>query len=255
MIQNELNIDSEMLFYMYDSSRIGRRIKKQSHMCRELVGMNIGAFSYKIEKDKPTGNLYILDIYMKRQAKKMLFFSGEDTVCLPFVQIVDAKNSSREVCLQIFRFLYPILQFSPSIRAKLQAIENEQDRIEEAYKLAFEDSTYGEEELYELQLVNNRDSNEGCPACRKPHKGNCKFDFQQKSYKSFLNHCSNDPEVMILWKINTAIDLSVFERPDKKLIGEPEKKLKNKKIDLDLCLNQFRQDEILDGDNKWYCNK
>lgn len=80
MIQAEVGNDNEMLFYMYDSSRIGRRIKKQNHLCRELVSMNIGAFGYKIDKEKPTANLYILDIYMKKQAKRMLFFSGEDTV-------------------------------------------------------------------------------------------------------------------------------------------------------------------------------
>ena len=255
LIQNEFKTDSEMIFYMYDSSKIGRRIRKPSHMCRELVGMNIGAFGYKIDKEKSTSSLYILDVYMKRQAKKMLFFSGEDTVCLPFVQIVDAKNTCREICLQIFRFIYPILQFPASINAKLQAIDTEEEKIEVAYKLVFEDSNYGEEELYELQLINNRDSMEGCPACRKPHKGNCKFEFKQKTYKSFLAHWSNDPEVMILWKMSTQTDLSVFEKPEKMIIGEAQKKLKNKKIDLDMCMNSFRQEEILDGENKWYWNK
>lgn len=148
--------------------------------------------------------------------------------------------------------MYPILNFAASINSKLLSIENEDEKIEEAYKLVFEDSTYGEDELYELQLINTRESIEGCPSCRKPHKGNCKFDFEQKTYKSFLNHCSNDPELLILWKMNSTTDLSRFEKPEKMVIGEQQKKLKNKTIDLDMCMNSFRQDEILDGDNKWY---
>lgn len=255
MIQQNLNTKWEMIFYNYDSSRIGRRIKKQNYLWRELVGMNIGAFAYQLNKDKSTTSLYILDCYMKRQTKKMLFFSGEDTVWLPFVKIVDAKSSWREICLQIFKFVYHILEFNPSIRAKIQSIEDENEKIEEAYKLAFEESSYGEDELYELQLINSRDSYEGCPSCRKPHKGNCKFDFNQKNYKSFLNHCSNDPSVLILWKMNTTTDLSCFEKPEKMLIGEVQKKVKDSKIDLDAWMNSFRQEEILDGENKWYWNK
>lgn len=244
-----------MLFYMYDSSKIGRRIKKQSHLTRELVSMTIGAFGYKIEKEKPTNSLYILDCYVKRQTKKMLFFNGEDTVCLPFIQIIDAKMTCRDINVQIFRYIMPILQLPANVNAKLQAIDNEEDRVDTAYKMVFEDSDYGTEELYELQLVNNRDPHEGCPACRSPHKGNCPFEFKQKTYKSFLNHCSNDPEVLVLWKMNTQTDLTVFEKPDKLVLGEAQKKLKNKKIDFDMCMNSFRQEEILDGENKWYCNK
>jgi hypothetical protein len=252
MIQNEIESDAEMLFYVYDSSKIGRRIKKQSHLTRELVGMNIGAFGYKIEKEKPTSSLYILDCFMKRQAKKMLFFSGEDTVCLPFVQIVDAKSTCRDICVKVFSYLMPMLKLPAGVNTVLQAIDNEGDRMDMAYKLVFEDSTLGEDEYYELQLVNSRDSMEGCPSCRKPHKGNCKFDFAQKTYKSFLNHCSNDPEIVILWKMNTETDLSIFEKPEKRVMGEAQKKLKNKKIDLDMCLSHFSQEEILDGENKWY---
>ena len=65
-------------------ARLVEEFKKPSHMCRELAGMNIGAFGYKIEKEKSTSSLYILDVYMKRQAKKMLFFSGEDHCMLTF---------------------------------------------------------------------------------------------------------------------------------------------------------------------------
>lgn len=55
-----------------------------------------------------------------------------------------------------------------------------------------------------------------------------------------------------MWKINTTTDLSCFERPEKRVIGDEAVKSKSKRLDLDCCMDSFRQEEILDGDNKWY---
>ena len=150
----------------------------------------------------------------------MLFFSGEDSVWLPFVMIIDSKSTWRDIKLQIFKFLYPIINFPKSIRDKVASIDLLDEKIEAAFVIAFEDSNFGDEELYELQLINNRESSEGWPSCRKSHKGTWKFDFTQKSYKTFLNYWNNDPELWILWKMNTTTDLSWFERPEKQVIGE-----------------------------------
>jgi ubiquitin C-terminal hydrolase len=49
--------------------------------------------------------------------------------------------------------------------------------------------------------------------------------------------------------------LTWFERPEKRIIGEETVKSKNKQLDLDCCMDSFRQEEILDGDNKWYWGK
>lgn len=55
--------------------------------------------------------------------------------------------------------------------------------------------------------------------------------------------------------MNSTTDLGAFERPEKLILGESEKQKKSKKLDLDTCLDSFRQEEILDDDNKWYCGK
>jgi hypothetical protein len=190
MLQNETGCKDEMLFYTYHSNKIGKRLKKVNFVCRELVGENLGAFPYKINKNKPSGNLYIMETYVKKQVKKMMFFNGEDQICMPFIVIVDGKSSCREIQLQIF----PILELPNRFKDKLKAYIGN-DEVEQAFKMVFEESNYGDEELYELQLVNNRDSGEGCASCRKPHKGNCKLEFTQKSYKSFLNQGQSDPEI------------------------------------------------------------
>ena len=52
--------------------------------------------------------------------------------------------------------------------------------------------------------------------------------------------------------MNTKVDLSAFEKPEKSILGEPMKTKEKKRIDLDMCLDSFRKDEILDGENKWY---
>ena len=180
-----------------------------------------------------------------------MFFNGEDQICMPFIMIVDGKADCREIQLQAFSYLLPILNLPEKITDKIKKYEG-MEKIEKAFKYTFEESRYGEEELYELQLVNNRDSGEGCPCCRKPHKNNCKLEFTQKSYKSFLNSGQSDPEICILWKMTSKVDLSCFEKPEKIILGEADKGKKAKKINLELCMDSFRQDEILDGDNKWY---
>jgi hypothetical protein len=93
MIQNETGCKDEMLFYTYHSNKIGKRLKKSNFVCRELVGENLGAFPYKINKHKPSGNLYRMDTYIKKHVKKMMFFNGEEQVCMPFIMIVEGKSS------------------------------------------------------------------------------------------------------------------------------------------------------------------
>jgi len=38
-----------------------------------------------------------------------------------------------------------------------------------------------------------------------------------------VNHGHNDPEVCIVWKMNTKVDLTPFEKPIKEVLGEPMK--------------------------------
>lgn len=179
MIQKEVGSKEEMLFYMYNSNKFSKRIKKNSFTCRDLAGFHLGAFAYKIDQDRNSGSLYILETYNKKQVKKMMFFSGEDPVSTPFILIIDGKCSCRDVQLKVFSFLYPILKIPSGYTSKFHGL-SEDELIDKLFTELFEDSTYGEEELYEFILVNNRDSGEICPCCRKSHKGNCKFDFSQK---------------------------------------------------------------------------
>jgi hypothetical protein len=80
MLQREFNCDDEMLFYMYNSNRLGKRLRKQNILTRDVVGNHLGVFPYKLEKPKQTNNLFIIDTFMKKQVKKMMFFNGEDQV-------------------------------------------------------------------------------------------------------------------------------------------------------------------------------
>lgn len=75
--------------------------------------------------------------------------------------IVDSKSTCRDIKLQIFKFLYPIINLPKSIKDKVASIDSLDEQIEAAFVVAFEDSSFGDEELYELQLLNNRESSEG----------------------------------------------------------------------------------------------
>lgn len=161
MLQREFDCDEEMLFYTYNSNRLGKRLRKQNMLTREVVGLHLGVFPYKLEKPKQTNNLFIVDTFMKKQVKKMMFFNGEDQVCMPFIYLVNGKSTCRELQLQVFRHLYPIITFPKELSKKLEKIASEDERIEFAYKMAFEESSFADEELYELVLINNRESSEG----------------------------------------------------------------------------------------------
>ena len=57
--------------------------------------------------------------------------------------------------------MFPIINFPKNIRDKISSIDSYDEKVEAAFIIAFEDSNFGEEELYELQLLNNRESTEG----------------------------------------------------------------------------------------------
>jgi ubiquitin carboxyl-terminal hydrolase 4/11 len=255
IIQEELKSDFELLFYTYESNKLGKRLKKSSSVWREVAGSHLWAIPYWIDKDDASQSYFILDIYMRKEVKKFLFFNGEDQIWMPFAMVISGKLTARDIHMKIFSYLYPILNLPEEINLQLSNIDSEEEKIEMAYQIAFEDTTFGEDNLYELMLINNREAKEGCLGWKKVHRGNWKLDFPQKTYKAFLNHWSNDPEISITWKMITKANINVFEKPDKIIIGEKENKNTNLRLDLDSWLNSFRQEEILDGENKWFCIK
>lgn len=159
LIQKEVGCEEEMLFYLYNSHRFGKRIKKNSFNCRDLVGYHLGAFAYKIDQDRNSGSLYILEAYNKKQVKKMVFFNGEDPVSPPFILIIDSKHTSKEIQLKVFKFVQPLLRIPSRFTPDAEGLSDD-EVTEKLYSALFEESKYGEEELYELILVNNRDSGE-----------------------------------------------------------------------------------------------
>jgi len=161
MVKDELDIEKEMLFYVYESNKLGRRLKKSSHVCRELSGFHLAAFPYEIDKETNSAGYYIMDTYMKRQIKRAFFFNGEESVCLPFALVINGKASCRDVHIKVFTYLYPILTIPANIKAKLLDLEDENEKFEKAYELIFEKSNHGDEYMYELSLVNSRESHEG----------------------------------------------------------------------------------------------
>lgn len=126
MIQKEVGNKKEMLFYLYQSNKFGKRIKKNNFVWRELVGYHIGAFSYEIDRERNSGNLYILETYNKKQAKKWMVFSGEDQVSMPFLLIVDGKDTWREILVKLFKFLFPILQIPEKVTSKYSTYSGEE---------------------------------------------------------------------------------------------------------------------------------
>lgn len=98
---------------------------------------------------------------IRSKSNKMMFFSGEDQVSMPFILIIDGNSNCKEVKIKLFKFLYPILNIPTKFTSKLDEYSGD-EFYEKAYESVFEDSTFGEDELYEFLLINNRSSGEGC---------------------------------------------------------------------------------------------
>ena len=88
-----------------------------------------------------------------------MFFNGEDPVSPPFILIVDGKSTSSDIQLKVFKFLFPLLRIPSQYTLKVNGLSGD-EYTEKLYSALFEDSKFGEEELYEFILVNNRDSGE-----------------------------------------------------------------------------------------------
>ena len=44
MIQKEVGCEEELLFYLYQSNKFNKRLKKNGYTCRDVQGFHLGAF-------------------------------------------------------------------------------------------------------------------------------------------------------------------------------------------------------------------
>jgi hypothetical protein len=73
------------------------------------------------------------------------------------------------------------------------------------------------------------------------------------TYKEFLDSLdsSYDPELKVTWVTDGRTNLDYLNKPEKERIGE--KKSSSSELTIYDCLSAFSEEELLRGDNKWYC--
>lgn len=74
-------------------------------------------------------------------------------------------------------------------------------------------------------------------------------------YKEFINSVSKkyDPEIRVNFVNDGKHNLDLLSKPDKERIGE--QKRNSNDLSLQDCFSAFNEEELLTGDNQWYCSK
>lgn len=131
---------------------------------------------------------------------KQKYWSDKD-LCAPKLFFFNESNyTCRQIKILLFRYVFALIKFPQEIQDKLNALQEEQ-KVEAAYKIAFEDSSYGLEKLYKLKLLKKK-------AYYSSYSASDERDFLEddKTFKDFLGE--NTYRFKLLMVSNGDIDFS-----------------------------------------------
>jgi len=237
-------------------------------MLVDYTSCAIGAYAYNTENllrepEHQAKELFITNLYHSRPVKRMFVFSSEEQVGTGIEILIHKSFTQIDIEVEVFRNNLPMLKL-PSrllkhdLRTRLETNQYDLEDLQTAHRILFLDSDYGKENFYSLKLESEFERDLRCPLCRDYHKDHCEFDINKIKdgalYNDFINILANkyNPEIRVEWVQSGEYDLSLIDSPNKTKIGSARK---TGTIQLEDCLNAFREEEMLQGDNKWYCGK
>ena len=104
-----------------------------------------------------------------------------------------------------------------------------------------------------------------CEFCQRDHKDNCDFEFAQsdKTFKDFISKIRLSSRshlvLSVVWRQTVPKQLLTMleskEPANKPETPESNFHLGSSNVSLQDCLKFFTQEELLKGDDKWYCGK
>ena len=196
----------------------------------------------------------------------MLFLSGMEQVCVSCPLLVHKDYTQHELGERIFEKVLPacVLPKKNMDRGLVSWLESGNYTSEDltwAYTQLFVDSNYGSQYYYQVLLENTHQNRFKCPLCKKAHKDNCEWSLKKvwnsesTTYSEFDSILKRDfaPELRVQFVNGGWLNLNVLKNAEKVVKGE--KKKKSDRLCLDDCLEAFAEEELLRGDNKWYCGK
>lgn len=185
--------------------------------------------------------------------------------------------SVRQIRKRIFKICRPIIwqgQNIPNLANKDSPNYNEDSIIEAEYKYFFENQRFQngdgfDNPLYKIQIYNNAPVNTGmfyssmkepCEFCHKDHKDNCDLDNidNKVRLKDIINKLrERDLYLVVNWKDKPQANIKAIENPEIVNIDVSGMNFTTKSSTINLydCLNYFSTEEILSGNDKWYCSK
>eukprot|EP00347_Sterkiella_histriomuscorum_P019890 403339921 len=189
---------------------------------------------------------------------------------------MNPKMSVREMKLEIYRFFRPYVKTDElnQVFKRESQYWSESVRIEKEYQWFFENKSNRGNHPYDLFINNNMKKEEGllwgysqerCEFCNKHHKDqNCAFDLlDNKSLRQITDSMreKRDLELVIIFNHNQYVDVQELqEQQFVNVDSAPQQQFKKyptaikDAISLYDCINWFSQEELLTGNDKWYCS-
>ena len=177
--------------------------------------------------------------------KKLFFFKSPEIInySYPFLLTLDKNLSLKTIDKIIFKKFEIILKSTRDIKNENKSENNN---------------------LIDI-IIPHSEANSNCPFCNKNFEQSefCKFEELSEKYNSFLSLLNNQMELnnndnpLILVANSKYFEVQEnYSYNSNILFIEPKKEKKmEKEINIFDCFEKFREEEILDKNNKWFCEK
>ena len=177
--------------------------------------------------------------------KKLFFFKSPEIInySYPFLLTLDKNLSLKTIDKIIFKKFEIILKSTRDIKNENKSENNN---------------------LIDI-IIPHSEANSNCPFCNKNFEQSefCKFEELSEKYNSFLSLLNNQMELnnndnpLILVANSKYFEVQEnYSYNSNILFIEPRKEKKmEKEINIFDCFEKFREEEILDKNNKWFCEK
>jgi len=138
--------------------------------------------------------------------------------------------------------LFALIKFPEDIQAKIKDLPYK-EQVETAYKLAFEDSSYGVGKIYKLKLLKQK-------SYYSSYTSGDEMDFLEddKNFEEYVKSKAFPFKFKMLFVIDGDINFDDLHVRVKSEAAE-EKRI----ISLDDCIKEFNSEELLVGNNQVYC--
>lgn len=209
--------------------------------------------------------------------KKNWLFNSNQTLGYPRLHVFRRTFTIHQILIKIYEIMRPLLKDIPKIDSQIWTFS----QFEDEYNFIFDKNHPERNEFYDVFIKNNiQIKSMKCEFCDQKHTDNCPLDFgkernQTVNIDQILQMIQSDREleIVIQWKQKCKADLAKVEDTKFQSVNldgsgtgvsedgsskNEESKAKdpktlNTETSIFDCLDRFQHEEMLSGNDKWYC--